>query len=108
MRLTPTERRMYEVLKDGTPHDGTELRRLLNDDLAGVHALHTCIARLRKKLDSLEVGEVVCVSAGRKPSAYLLLPKAAGGCYFCGTPHSFDKLLVAALQSDSQGQRTPA
>ena len=62
--LTPTQRRLCTVLWDGQPHSYTELMRCLDDDLAGLGALHYHISMLRRTL--LPRGEaLLCVSFKR-------------------------------------------
>lgn len=62
--LTPTERRMYELLSDGRPHSFKELFGCLDDELSGPCNLRVHVSRLRAKLKL--GGEAVCsVSMGR-------------------------------------------
>jgi hypothetical protein len=62
LELTPTERRLMDVLKDGLPHGKAELRACLNDELACEAALHMAVHNLRRKL--VEVGKNVVVFRG--------------------------------------------
>ena len=48
--LTPTERRMLDVLMDGEAHLTTELMRCLDDPLTESHIVRIHISTLRKKL----------------------------------------------------------
>lgn len=49
---TPTERRMLAVLGDGLSHTAEELRRCLDDDLAGPTAVPAHVSTIRAKLES--------------------------------------------------------
>lgn len=53
--LTPTQRRMWNVLKDGEPHSRDELSRCLNDDMALVAVTRQHISILRRKLKPLDL-----------------------------------------------------
>lgn len=48
--LTKTQRRMWEMLKDGEPHSRDELSTCLNDDMALVAVTRQHISILRRKL----------------------------------------------------------
>lgn len=48
--LTPTEERIYTLLKDGKEHSKKELSKLLDDDLCGVQGLYKHMYNLRKKV----------------------------------------------------------
>ena len=48
--LTPTERRMYDLLSDGKPHSIKELLGCLWDELSGTGSVAVHLCRLRKKL----------------------------------------------------------
>lgn len=50
-QLTPTERRIMDVLKDGASHFKTELYAQLADEQAGGTAVSTHISRIRKKIE---------------------------------------------------------
>lgn len=49
--LTPTERRIMDVLKDGAVHLKEELYAQLTDELAGSTAVSTHISRIRRKIE---------------------------------------------------------
>jgi DNA-binding CsgD family transcriptional regulator len=65
LKLTPTERRIYEHLADGLGHPKKELMKLLNDDMTGENTLGVHLYRLRLKLKA--VGEdVICQAVGQR------------------------------------------
>lgn len=65
LKLTPTERRIYEHLADGKGHHKKELQALLNDDMACTSTLSVHLYRLRLKLKA--VGEdVICQAVGQR------------------------------------------
>lgn len=49
-KLTNTQRRFYEVLNDGEPHEWTELKRQLNDPESTKQNVHDHISGLRRYL----------------------------------------------------------
>ena len=49
--LTPTERRICDVLGDRLPHSAEELKACLDDELAGPTAVKFHISQLRDKLE---------------------------------------------------------
>lgn len=49
--LTPTERRIFNVLGDRLPHSAEELKGCLDDELAGYTAVPFHISQLRDKLE---------------------------------------------------------
>ena len=51
LELTPTQRRMMEVFKDGLPHDRFELHGCLNDELGAKSNIAVHLTALRKKLN---------------------------------------------------------
>lgn len=58
-KLSPTEQRLYDTLKDGRPHRREELHTCLFDEMSGRTALRYHISNLRKKL--LNGYEIICV-----------------------------------------------
>ena len=48
--FTPTERRIYDMLSDGTLHSVTELMTVLDDELALPMAIRPHISKMRAKL----------------------------------------------------------
>lgn len=73
MRLTPTERRFYDLLRDGAVHVRSELEALLWDDQTAepgnVITYHLC--NLRKKLGA--VGQDVMVRGSNGRMTYRLV-----------------------------------
>lgn len=65
LRLTPTQRRMLAVLKDGKPHLSNELHACLYDELADKkHGIRTHIYSLRKAVRE-QSREILCIQVGR-------------------------------------------
>lgn len=56
-RLTPTQRKIMDVLSDGRSHAVADLRALLPDDLAGESALrkHICLMRQVVQVQGLDI-----------------------------------------------------
>lgn len=50
LELTPTQQRIYDLLKDGKPHAPTEIRECLWDELGHVKNIKKHIHLLRKAL----------------------------------------------------------
>ena len=48
--LTPTETRLYDILKDGYPHPSAQLHATLGDDLTDHSTLKVHLSNLRLKL----------------------------------------------------------
>lgn len=62
---SPVPRRILELLSDGLPHHRDELRLCLNDELAGIHSVHSHISYLRKVLRT--IGEdIICEVVKRR------------------------------------------
>jgi len=58
-KLTPTQRRMLDLLSDGKPHKKAELKNLLSDELSKVNTIQYHISLLRSHVR--ERGqEIVC------------------------------------------------
>lgn len=54
IKLTPTERRMYDLLRaDGMPHAYGELKACVPDELSERGAIHVHVTRLRKKINAI-------------------------------------------------------
>jgi DNA-binding response OmpR family regulator len=69
LKLTPTERRLYEHLADGEPHHRTELMKLLNDELTTETTLFVHLYKLRLKLKT--IGEDVISQIGKRRQVYV-------------------------------------
>jgi len=52
VRFTKTEQAIINVLRDGSPHDSSELIASFTDDLDGGDALRTHLCRMRAKIMS--------------------------------------------------------
>lgn len=68
--LTPSEQRIWNLLKDGRPHRVAELQELLWDELSSRGAVWTLVCCLRKKLPPGI--EIVCIN-DRRASVYRLI-----------------------------------
>ena len=62
--LTPTEKRMLDLLGDGEPHSRHELQGLLWDDMASLATVRYHICKLRAKMT--DGRDIVCVLRGRQ------------------------------------------
>lgn len=51
MKLTPSQRIIFDLLEDGYPHTKDELRLLLKDEFMEDHTLTTHISNLRNKIN---------------------------------------------------------
>lgn len=74
MRLTPTERRILDLLADGLPHSREELARCLPDDLASPSSVGRHLTGIRR---ALPPGEAVLAVYHRRTLHYqhvILLP----------------------------------
>lgn len=60
--LTPTEQRIYNLLRDGEEHGYSELFACLSDDMAGITAVQFHLSKLRSKLPPGDL--IVCVYKG--------------------------------------------
>jgi hypothetical protein len=73
--FTDTEQRIMNLLKDGRPHEGKELRACLEDDLADRFAYMPHVRRLVKKVQNL--GKKIVCHDGRKgerrPTTYQMI-----------------------------------
>lgn len=69
--LTPTERRICDVLGDRLPHSAEELKACLDDELAGPTAVPFHISQLRDKLQ--EHGLDIANVRSRTTNSYLLV-----------------------------------
>lgn len=69
--LTPTERRMYEVLSDGSLHSSHELHGCLLDDMGPVSNVKPHLTHLRKKLREHGLN-ITCVNGSGLPPHYYL------------------------------------
>ena len=64
-RLTPTQTRMMEVLRDGMPHDREELHACLDDNLSALTAIQPHLTYIRKVI-RIRGEDVLCVLHGRR------------------------------------------
>lgn len=81
VQYTPIERRILDVLADGKPHSVDELRKCLDDDLAGETALMFHIFRIRKKLKPYGQYVRCLVATPLHPTAYVHVARNAHPTY---------------------------
>lgn len=68
LKLTPTERRLFDLTADGEIHTKYELLECLEDDMAGYGALKFHVHGLRQKLSVLD--QDIVYQNGGKLSGY--------------------------------------
>jgi hypothetical protein len=71
---TPTEQRIWNVLRDGMAHHETELRSCLDDEMGCQSLLSVHLAYMRRKLKSSHLN-IVCTSKS-DPVMYQLMQPA--------------------------------
>lgn len=67
-RYTPLERKMLELLEDGSRHSRYELLALWNDEMATVNNVYDALSRLRKKIEPR--GELILCELWQRKSYY--------------------------------------
>jgi DNA-binding response OmpR family regulator len=63
-RLTPTQRRILELLSDGAPHSRVEIHKCLWDDMGALSNIQVHISALRK-IVRLDGEDILCVIFNR-------------------------------------------
>ena len=71
-KLTPTEERIYKVLRDCRPHSRNEILRLLADDLAGKSTVRFHVSNLRRKIN-----DQIILFVAHRAYYYVLVSKEA-------------------------------
>lgn len=70
-KLTPTQQRIWDVLKDGQPHTKDELVACINDELSPRNTIHVHLTYLRRKLPPGML--LVAITRGTGKTAYRLM-----------------------------------
>lgn len=71
IHLTPTERRLFNILRDGEYHSKQELMTALEDGIEDLPNLRLRIHHLRNKLKRIGIN-LACVFGGKKSSSYIM------------------------------------
>ena len=64
-QLTPTERRLYDMLSDGEPHTKEELQTCMSDTLTGQQVMQVHLVNMRPKIRSRGLGVLTQTIKGK-------------------------------------------